>query len=163
MARKSEQIQIRVTPGQKAALKARARAAGQSLSTYVLTSALPPEASRFRALVIGVADEETRRFALAELNDFLTELTPDRFGAGVGEVELGDLSPLMRNYVAAMVEQAADQKEVVPPGWTREVRPLEEPYFATPLPGLRLHLLKSSPVSFKRRNLFVDSAVGDRV
>jgi hypothetical protein len=43
------------------------------------------------------------------------------------------------------------------------VPPLDEPHFATPLRGLRLHLLRASPVAFKRRNIFVDSSVGDRV
>jgi hypothetical protein len=45
----------------------------------------------------------------------------------------------------------------------REVAPLEEPHFGAPLQSLRLHLLAASPVAFKRRNIFVDAAVGDRV
>jgi hypothetical protein len=45
----------------------------------------------------------------------------------------------------------------------REVPPLEEPHFATTLEGLRLHLLQVSPVPFKRRNIFIDSSLGDRV
>ncbi len=69
----------------------------------------------------------------------------------------------MRNYVAAMVEQAAHMKRVRPPAWTARVEPLETPWFATSLESLRLHLLRASPVPFKRRNLFVDSAVGARV
>jgi hypothetical protein len=60
-----------------------------------------------------------------------------------------------------MVELAAHQKGVVPPAWVREVPPLDEPHFATPLEGLRL--LRASPVPFKRRNIFIDSSVGDRV
>jgi hypothetical protein len=62
-----------------------------------------------------------------------------------------------------MVEQASQQRDVPPPAWSRDVPPLEEPYFATPLRSLRLHLLRQAPVLFKRRNLFVDSAVGARV
>ena len=42
MTRKSEQIQIRVTPHQKAALKRRAKHAGQDVSSYVLSRTLPP-------------------------------------------------------------------------------------------------------------------------
>jgi hypothetical protein len=38
-----------------------------------------------------------------------------------------------------------------------------EPSFATEPPGLRLHLLRSAPVAFMRRNLFVDASIGDRV
>jgi hypothetical protein len=62
-----------------------------------------------------------------------------------------------------MVEQAAHQQDVVPPAWVRDVEPLDEPHFAVPLSSLRLHLLRAAPVPFKRRNIFVDSAVGDRV
>jgi hypothetical protein len=62
-----------------------------------------------------------------------------------------------------MVEQAAHRKRVGPPAWVREIPPLEEPHFVPPLEGLRLHLLQASPVPFKRRNIFIDSSVGDRV
>lgn len=63
-----------------------------------------------------------------------------------------------------MVELAAHRREVPPPAWVRDVEPMEmEPRFATPLAGLRLHLLRASPVPFKRRNIFIDSSIGDRV
>ncbi len=68
---KSHQLQIRVSAGQKAALRRQARRAGLDMSTYVLARALPAR--------------------------------------------------------------------------------------------LRTYLLRSSPVAFKRRNLFVDATVGDRV
>jgi hypothetical protein len=73
------------------------------------------------------------------------------------------LDPLMQNYVAAMVEQAAAQRKRSAPAWTRNVVPLDEPWFATRLRGLRLHLLRASPVPFKRRNIFIDAGVGARV
>lgn len=63
-----------------------------------------------------------------------------------------------------MVELAAHRRDVPPPAWVRDIKPLErEPHFATSLPGLRLHLLRTSPVPFKRRNIFIDSSIGDRV
>ena len=77
--------------------------------------------------------------------------------------DLRDLPAWLRNYVAAMVEQAAEQKHLAPPAWVREVTPLDEPHFATPLRGLRLHLLAASPAAFKRRNIFVDAGIGARV
>lgn len=49
------------------------------------------------------------------------------------------------------------------PDWTRDVVPLDKPYFATPLRSLRSYLLRVSPVAFKRHNLFVDATVGRRV
>jgi uncharacterized protein (DUF1778 family) len=163
MSAKSAQLQIRVTPSQKAALRRHARAAGVDVSTYVLLRVLPPEADRFAEILRALRVEADRRFALAELSDFLHACAPVQFAAAVARAPAGDLSPFVRNYVAAMVEQAAGQKHVSPPAWVRDVAPLADPYFATPLKSLRLHLMEASPVPFKRRNIFVDAAVGARV
>lgn len=164
MATKSTQLQIRVTPGQKAELKRLARHAGQDVSTYVLTRALPEARARFEELV-HTFQEADRRFVLAELNDLLASLTGAqlRHATAAPPPELGILSPLLQNYVAAMVEQAAEQRKVAAPGWTGEVPPLEVPYFATQLRSLRPYLLGVAPVPFKRRNIFVDAGVGARV
>ena len=167
MIAKSEQLQIRVTPHQKAALKRHARAAGLDVSTYVLARVLPPESDRFAELIRALGAADDHRFVLAELHDLLvacpsTAFTEALQRASFSAQSLGGLSALLQNYVAAMVEEAANQKSVTPPAWVRDVLPLETPYFATTLRGLRQHLLASSPVPFKRRNLFVDSTVGDR-
>jgi hypothetical protein len=74
-----------------------------------------------------------------------------------------ELSPYWQNYVAAMVELAAHQKGVSPPRWLSGIEPLTERHFVAPLASLRLHLLRAAPVLFRRRNIFVDSSVGDRV
>jgi hypothetical protein len=163
MTAKSEQLQIRVTPGQKAALKRLARRAGVDVSSYVLSRALPSGRSRIASILSGLRREEDRRYALADLNDLLSGLAPAGFREAVAQLEPVGLEPLFRNYVAAMVEQAASRKGEPPPAWARDVEPLEEPYFAVPFPRLRPHLLRSSPAAFKRRNIFVDAAVGDRV
>jgi uncharacterized protein (DUF1778 family) len=163
MEAKTRQLQIRVTPNQKAAINRLARRAGQSVSSYVLSRALPQEPHRFREIVRALREEDGRRFALAELNDFLARLTPIEFEDSVGDVDLDGLPPLARNYVAAMVEQAASLKGMDPPRWTADVEPLAEPWFAVPFPSLRSHLLRDAPVAFKRRNMFIDSTVGDRV
>lgn len=163
MTVKSEQLQIRITPAQKAALKRRAGAAGQDMSAYVLARALPAHAARFSEILSKLRDEGERRFVLAELNDFLSSLARVQFPEAVAHADLEGLSLFLRNYVAAMVEQAAGQKGVAPPAWARDVPALEQPHFATPLKGLRLHLLRASPVAFRRRNIFVDAGVGARV
>ena len=163
MSRKTQQLQIRVSPEEKRTIRKQAKRAGQDLSAYVLTRVLAAGSTRFAQILQGVEHHHEYRFWLAELNDFLSALAPLECGGAVGSAELGNLSPFLQNYVAAMVEQAAHQKAVPPPRWVREVEPLEEPYFAVPFPGLRGHLLTAAPVAFKRRNLFVDSAVGDRV
>lgn len=167
MSTKSSQIQIRVSEREKAALQALARKAGQSVSAYVLSRALPSARLRFGELVGDLAEEGAdqgkRRFALAELNDLLTGLAAMELQEAVQDADLRGLSPYVQNYLAAMVELASERKGVAPPAWTRQVVPLAEPAFATDLAGLRLHLLRSAPVAFKRRNIFVDSSIGDRV
>lgn len=163
MGTKSSQLQIRVSPREKSALEALARRAGQTVSAYVLSRVLPPAHLQFAELLRDLAGDGDRRFVLAELNDLLTGLSPMELREAVAEADLRSLSSFLQNYVTAMVGLAAQRKGVSPPPWTREVVPLEEPYFATDLPGLRLHLLRSAPVAFKRRNLFVDASIGDRV
>ena len=51
MSMKSEQLQIRVTPRQKVALKRSAAAAGVDVSTYVLSRVLPPSHDRFAEIL----------------------------------------------------------------------------------------------------------------
>lgn len=162
-ATKSEQLQIRVTAEQKATLRRLAKRAGQDVSSYVLSRALPSAAREFATLVRALADEGRARFALAELNDLLSALAPAELADATRDADLGPLSPRLRNYVAAMVELAAHQRRIAPPAWTRDVPPLPEPWFAAPLQSLRAHLLVRSPVPFRRRNLFVDASLGDRV
>ena len=163
MATKTGQLQIRVTPRQKAAIKRLARGEGRSVSSYVLSRVLPDEQGRFGEILQSLRQESERRFALAELSDFLTGLGAPEFRDAVGCAEVKGLTPLLANYVAAMVEQAAYRLGVDPPDWTSEIEPLEKPHFAVPFRRLRPHLLRSAPVAFKRRNIFVDSSVGDRV
>lgn len=160
---KSEHIQIRVTPDEKAALKRRAAAAGQDVSSYVLAQALPASRRQFAELLERLADGAEHRYVLAELNDLLTALTAAGLVRAVAGADVVRLPAFLRNYIAAMVEQACHRQGVAAPSWTAEVLPLETPHFATSLKGLRLHLLQSSPVPFKRRNIFVDSSLGARV
>lgn len=163
MPTRSLQLQIRVTPRQKAELRRRARAAGIGMSEYVLARALPEARDRFAALMqeLGAADEP--RLVLAELNDLLASLTPTAFTEAVAAAAADSLTPNLANYVAAMVEHAAHLKQVPPPEWTSGVAPLAAPHFATNLRSLRAHLLRSAPVPYRRRNIFVDTGVGGRV
>lgn len=165
MTTKSQQLQIRVTPHQKAELKRLARGAGQDVSAYVLSRTLPEAQVRFGDIVRALRDRENHRFALAELNDLLSGLTRSQLSdvVAVAPPEMRDLSPLLQNYVAAMVEQVSHQQDVPLPSWGRDIPCLDAPYFATPLRSLRLHLLRAAPAPFKQRNLFVDSGVGARV
>lgn len=163
MPAKTSQLQIRVSPQQKATLKRLARESGCDVSAYVLSRLPLSGRGRFAELLREAGRASEWRFALAELNDFLVQTPPIEFAAALESAALGHLSPYQQNYIAAMVEQAAAAKGLQPPAWVREVEPLAQPQFATPLKSLRGHLLRAAPVPFKRRNLFVDASVGARV
>lgn len=163
MGAKDSQLQIRVTAGQKAAIKQAAARANMDVSRWVLARLLPDGAEKFRALTDALGgDREADGYALAELNDFLTGLGGAAFVVAV-EAAPRALAASLANYVAAMIETAAHAKGVPPPEWTAAVAPLPEPQFGTDLLSLRLHLLLSSPPAFRRRNIFVDPSVGSRV
>jgi len=163
MPSRSEQLQIRVTTAEKAALKRRARDAGLDVSAYVLARALPAADARLAGVVAALRDEDRRSYALAELHDLLGAVAPVEFAAVLGAVDVRGLAPYVQNYVAAMVEQAAHALGVAAPDWTREIPPLDEPHFATPLRSVRPYLLRAAPVAFRRRNIFADAPLGARV
>lgn len=160
---KSAQLQIRVTATQKAALERAARDAGIDMSAYVLHAVLPSASSEFTARVQACLDGESLAYALAELNGFLTNLSGRELVTATSSAPPSTLTGFAANYVAAMVEQACDRAGEQPPSWIHDIEPLSEPYFGSTLTSLRLYLLTHSPPPFRKRNLFVDSTVGDQV
>jgi hypothetical protein len=114
----------------------------------------------FTGLAREVAAASRLSYPLAELNNLLT-------AAGADEIATllppPIVDPYRLNYVTAMVELAAHRAKIMPPAWTAKVEPLSAPAFIDPSIGLRAHLLTASPVPFRRRNIFVDSSLGDRV
>jgi hypothetical protein len=159
---KSEQLQIRVTRAQKSAIQSAAARAELDMSSFVLSRVLSVPATQFQDAVSACAGAEPR-YALAELNALLAGLVAGELRAAVAAAPSVSLTPFLANTVAAMVELACGRLAVAPPAWTRSIEPLAEPAFASKLYSIRLHLLKSSPAPFRRRNLFVDSSLGDRV
>jgi len=159
---KSAQLQIRVSPAEKAAIQRAARRAGLEMSAYVLARLLPAPVRRFQDLAKARVDPEGARFALAELSAWLASV-------GAGELQEAvaspppALPPYFANYVAAMVEYVCAQRSVAAPAWTRTVAPLTQPVFGSALMSLRLYLLAHSPPPFRRRNIFIDASVGSRV
>jgi hypothetical protein len=112
------------------------------------------------ARLTGELNEGNRAYILAEMNDLLTAAP----GGAIPELPAPGISDAyLANYVAAMVEQAAYLRKVRAPGWTSTIEPLAAPVFAVPWMSLRAHLLISSPVAFKRRNIFIDTTIGGRV
>lgn len=161
---KDEQLQIRVSAEQKAQLGAAARAAGMSVSSWVLSQALSPMQGSFAALCVELARDPARAsYTLAAIHDLLARLPTRQLDARHLPEPTALRDPMHRAYVAAMVEHVCHRKRRSAPEWTRDVGALAEPYFASTLVSLRARLLRVSPPPFRRRNLFVDSSVGDRV
>lgn len=163
MDARDQYLQIRVTAAEKAAIKRAADKAGMDMSRWILDNLLPAPRREFQQWVKVLATGENRRFVFAELNDFLSALDRRRLSEAVsGRPDVG-LDAYTAAYLAAMVEAAAHRQGIDPPAWTAEVPGLPEPAFGTLLPGLRLHLLTHSPPPFRRRNIFIDASIGDRV
>lgn len=161
---KASQLQIRVSAEDKARIRERAARAGMDVSKWVMHQLLPPVEEHFQGLCRELDSVRGRRsYVLAELSDFLSRLSARELVRAVRYAPSVELPVFEANYLAAMVEQASHAAGVPPPDWTRLVTPLEKPWFASSLESLRLHLLASSPPPFRRRNLFVDSTIGDRV
>src|SRR5947209_7896169 len=113
---------------------------------------------RFVDLARDVAGAGKLAYPLAEMDDLLTAAGPEDIQA-LPRPEIED--PYRLNYVTAMVELAAHRTSVLPPPWTADVLPVPEPVFATASILLRAHLLTASPPPFSRRNIFIDSSLGD--
>jgi len=161
--RKSGQLQIRVSPSQKRAIKQQAAKARMNMSDWILSQLLPTSRRRFQALLADLAGSESPSFVFAELLDLIGAMSGEELELAVCEPPEVALDPYWANYVAATLEHAAAIKHAKAPGWTLDVPPLPEPHFGSSLAGLRLHLLVNSPPAFIARNLFIDASVGDRV
>jgi hypothetical protein len=160
---RSEQLQIRVSPAEKTAIRRAAEHAGMDMSAYVLGRALPTPAMRLHACIEDCAGPAPSSFGLAELNTLLTSWTAAELRDATATPPTTALTPFLANYIAAMIEQACEQRSVRVPHWVRAVAPLPEPVFGSALMSLRLHLLTHSPAPFRRRNIFIDATLGDRV
>ena len=160
---KDSQLQIRISSAQKIAIQRAARNEGKDVSTWVLEHCLNHNSSRFQSLIVELRQSKDPSFILAELNDFLTRLSPRDFPEAVKYAPEEHLGEEDANRVAAMVEQAAIVKRTESPAWTSMIPPLANPVFDTELQSLRLHLLLNAPAAFKKRNIFVDSSIGARV
>jgi len=70
--------------------------------------------------------------------------------------DFGQLGRVQDAYLAATAEELARQYNLPRPRWVdAETRKLHQPWFASPLAGLRAVLLLESPPRFRSRNLFV--------
>jgi len=160
---KLSQLQIRVSEGEKSAIRSAAARAGMDMSAYVLSRVLSIPSREFHEAVGALAGATAPSFALADMNSLLSRLTATELRDAVAAAPHAELSPFLSNYVAALVESACAKRGVAVPAWTRRIPPLEEPVFGSSLGSLRLHLLTHSPAAFRSRNIFVDAGLGERV
>lgn len=160
---KSTHIQLRVSPKEKQQIAKSAKRSGLSLSAWILNKVLSEKTLDFQVLMRELGQGTHDRVTLAAFSDFLDELSRADFDMALEQGPQAKLSALHLNTVAAMVEHVAQMSGFAFPQWTKKISPLEKPWFASNLKALRCHLLVSSPAAYKRRNLFVDSTVGDRV
>jgi Protein of unknown function (DUF1778) len=159
---KHSQLQVRVSAAEKRQIQEAAKRAGLDMSAYVLSRTLPGLALRFQECVAGCLGPQDK-FALAELNSLLSKLAPGELREAVAWAPSRTLSQFHSNYIAAMVEYACARCSIVLPRWTQSIEPLEQPAFGTDLQGLRLYLLTHSPAPFRRRNIFIDSSLGQQI
>jgi len=161
--RKTAQLQIRVSPAEKAAIQRAARHAGADMSSWILEQLLPGAGRNFQRLVAECAGTGEARHGLAELNSFLGSLDASELQDAVAMPPETRLPAQTAAYVASMVEYACGRHAVTPPAWAAAVPALAEPLFGSALASLRLYLLAHSPPPFRRRNIFIDASIGARV
>lgn len=133
------------------------------MSAYVLGRAVPTPAIRLQACIEDCAGPAPPSYGLAELNALLTTWTAAELRDAIATPPTIALTPFLSNYIAAMIEQACARRSVRIPRWVQVIEPLREPAFGSTLKSLRLHLLTHSPAPFRRRNIFIDATIGDRV
>lgn len=159
MSTKSSQLQIRVSPDQKAALKRLAADAGQSVSAYVLSTVLPASQVEFGHKVRAIRSAADRREAIIELHRYLAALSPGAFTATVREVDMDGFPGILQNQLAALVEDEARVRGAPAPPWVAAIDEPDNPHFAWDLRSLRPHLLRQTPAAYKRRNVYADIPV----
>jgi hypothetical protein len=157
METKTGQLQIRVSPAEKAALKRLAAEAGLSLSAFVLERALPSVHEGVSARIRDLKGGRDFRKALSDLVLYLNRLAVEEFETAVAGTHLEGLTDLQLNCAAAAIEQECWRRGVSAPAWTGALPALEQPYFAWGLRSLRPHLMRVTPAAFKRRNVYIPS------
>jgi uncharacterized protein (DUF1778 family) len=153
----------RVSAEEKCAIRQAAERAGMDMSTYVLSRVLSRPAHEFQRAIHALGRSAAPSFALADINSLLSGLTASEVRDTVAAAPEIELASFVANYVAAMVEAACERRGIALPAWARRIAALDEPAFGSPLLSLRLHLLTQSPAPFRRRNIFIDSSLGDQV
>lgn len=161
---KSEYLQIRVSSLIKKKIQKEAGKTKMGMSEWILLKLFPPTVCQFGELIQKLGRASKKSLVYAEINHFLTRLSSPELEQICSQTPvLTSLSSLEQNYLAAMVEVSCSLKGVRMPFWTGEIKPLQTPYWGSSLENLRLYLLVHSPVPFRRRNIFIDSTIGNSI
>lgn len=160
-ANKSEYLQLRVSHAQKKQIKHLADSEGRDMSAWILSKLFPASKLQLEELINKIGNNSS--FVFAEINDFLSKISARELENAIQGLSLEQLGAFEQNYLAAMIELACEKKLIKPTDALLKISPLSSPWFASNLEGLKLHLLLNSPAAFRRRNIFIDSSVGDRV
>lgn len=165
MRKKSKQfqLQIRVSFAQKRAIASTAKKAKMGMSKRGVDQIFSSSREKFQALLKVLGTNPQKSYPLSEFHDLLQSVTTKEFEYMVVEPARVHLEPYWENYVAAMIEHSAAQRGVSAPFWVAKIKLLDDPVFGSDLKNLRLYLLTHSPVSFRRRNIFIDATVGKKV
>ena len=154
MTGRTSQLQIRVSPEQKVALKRLAAAAGQNVSQYVLSRALPRSADDLARALDELRRGGDARSGLQTVARVLSGLGREDLEMSLASWGVVGMSPLTLNRVVAFVEDLTATRGIDPPPWTATVPPLPRPHFRWSLDSLRPHQLRHTRAAYKRRNLF---------
>lgn len=159
---KNSQLQIRISDVQKKALQKAASLEKMDVSSWVLAKLFKsPRVLFLNKIETLFKDPEKRKYALADLADFLKNLNKEELEEVLQINWFTHQDSLLSNYVAAMLELCAHKYKI--PARLSYVEPLEIPYFGTDLKSLRLYLLQVSPPPFRARNIFIDTTLEGRV
>jgi len=161
--KKDEFLQIRLSAEQKESIRNAAKEADTDMSSWILSKVANSRSVDFSKIVNKLNSEQQQTYVYAEINDLLAKCNSTSFSTTVMANPTDGLDAFQANYVAAMVEHCAQKMGELAPAWCNSVSQLQFPHFGSDLKSLKLHLLLNSPLAFRRRNIFIDSSVGERV
>ncbi|MBN1961582.1 MAG: hypothetical protein JW841_11605 [Deltaproteobacteria bacterium] len=160
---KSTYLQLRVSQSEKRMIQRQAKNAKMTVSQWVLARIDPILRQEIQKLCISIGLSSQPSYLLAELNDLLSRMQRPEFERVFADIMRLPKSEILQNQIAAMIELTAHRLHAITPQWVCNIPPLTTPVFATKLKNLRLHLLLHSPPPFKKRNIFVDASIGERI
>lgn len=121
MEKKTAQLQIRVTPRQKALIRQQAQAHGMDMTQWILTRSLPSRQETLHTVLAALAQgEQEPDLLFGDIFNLLKDLSAPEFSLTLARPPDIPLKDDHSDLLQAMVELAARQKGCLPPRWVRE-------------------------------------------